>query len=213
MRLVLTGMLVIAALGAQGPPLPPPLPADGPKQAVSGRVLDSVTRRPVRGARIVIQRGRDELAAADSDFEGRFRIDEAPVGEWPIAITKSGYASSFRNVTVPAAQPRTGLDIVLDMVRFDERVRGCDLCLTGEGRLDGQSLSGKAVIGVAQAAAKHHVPTVALVGGLGPGHEKSLDAGLKDYIEIGRGLPVEQSIARAAELLEAATARALSLHT
>ncbi len=111
------------------------------------------------------------------------------------------------------ARIRPGLDIVLEMVEFDRRVRGCDLCLTGEGRLDGQSLFGKAVIGVAQAAAKHNVPTVALVGSLGEGHEKSLDAGLKDYIEIGRGLPVDESIARAAELLEKATALAINMHT
>lgn len=111
------------------------------------------------------------------------------------------------------AQMRPGLDIVLEMVEFDRRVQGCDLCLTGEGRLDGQSLSGKAVIGVAQAAAKHGVPTVALVGSLGEGHEKALDAGLKDTIEIGRGLPVEESMARASELLEAATALAINMHT
>jgi glycerate 2-kinase len=108
------------------------------------------------------------------------------------------------------ARIRPGLDIVLEAVGFDKRVRGCDLCLTGEGRLDGQSLSGKAVIGVAKAAAKHGVRTVALVGSLGEGHEKSLDAGLHDYIEIGRGLPVEESMARAAELLEDATVRVMT---
>lgn len=110
------------------------------------------------------------------------------------------------------AEFRPGLDIVLEMVRFDERVRDCDLCLTGEGRLDGQSLNGKAVIGVAQAAAKHGVPTLALVGSLGEGHEKSLDAGLKDYIEIGRGLSAEESMGRAAELLEEATVLAVGMH-
>lgn len=114
---------------------------------------------------------------------------------------------AFCNATL-----KPGLDIVLEKVRFDERVRGCDLCLTGEGRLDGQSLSGKAVLGVARAAAKHNVPAIALIGSLGPGHEKTLQAGLKDYIEIGRGLPAEESIARAAELLEAATQRAINLH-
>lgn len=115
---------------------------------------------------------------------------------------------AFCNATL-----KPGLDIVLEKVRFDERVHGCDLCLTGEGRLDGQSLSGKAVLGVARAAAKHNVPTVALVGSLGPGHEKTLEAGLKDYIEIGRGLPAQESIARAAELLEKATTQAVGLHT
>ncbi|MEZ6189980.1 MAG: glycerate kinase [Phycisphaerales bacterium] len=108
---------------------------------------------------------------------------------------------------------KPGLDIVLEKVRFDERVRGCDLCLTGEGRLDGQSLSGKAVLGVAKAAAKHNVPTIALVGSLGPDHEKTLQSGLKDYIEIGRGLSAEESIARAGELLEKATAQAVSPRT
>jgi glycerate 2-kinase len=111
------------------------------------------------------------------------------------------------------AQFRPGLDIVLEMVGFDKRVRDCDLCLTGEGKLDGQSLSGKAVVGVAQAAAKHNVPTIALVGSLGEGHEKSLDAGLKDYIEIGRGLSTKESMARAAELLVEATVLAVSMHT
>ncbi len=110
------------------------------------------------------------------------------------------------------AEFRPGLEIVLEMVGFDKRVRDCDLCLTGEGRLDGQSLNGKAVIGVAQAAAKHNVPTVALVGSLGKGHEKSLDAGLKDTIEIGRGLSTEESMARAAQLLEEATVLAVGMH-
>lgn len=110
------------------------------------------------------------------------------------------------------AKMRPGLNIVLEMVEFDRRVRCCDLCLTGEGRLDGQSLSGKAVIGVATAAAKHQVPTVALVGSLGEGHEKALDAGLKDAIEIGQGLPVQESMARAGELLESATLQAVRIH-
>jgi glycerate kinase len=110
------------------------------------------------------------------------------------------------------AELRSGLDIVLEYVRFDQRVRGCDLCLTGEGRLDGQSLSGKAVLGVAKAAARHGVPTVALVGSLGPGYEKALDAGLQDAIEIGCGLPTEESMTRAAELLEAVAERLVALH-
>ena len=98
------------------------------------------------------------------------------------------------------------------MVRFDQRVQGCDLCLTGEGRLDGQSLSGKAVLGVARAAAKHNVRTIALVGRLGPGYEKTLEAGLHDAIEIGRGLSIEESMAHAAELLEKATVLAVGMH-
>ncbi|GAB4108489.1 MAG: glycerate kinase [Phycisphaeraceae bacterium] len=107
------------------------------------------------------------------------------------------------------AELQSGVQIVLDTVRFDQRVRGCDLCLTGEGSLDGQSLQGKAVIGVAQAARKHGVPTMALVGRLGPGYEHALDAGLKDAIEIAPGTSVDESMARAAEFLEQAAERVI----
>ncbi len=99
-----------------------------------------------------------------------------------------------------------GIDLVLDACRFDQRVRTADLCLTGEGRLDGQSLAGKAVIGVAQAAAKHGVPTIALVGSAGDGAPRTLDAGLRAYRVIGEGLSVEESIRRGPELLAQAAA-------
>jgi len=61
-----------------------------------------------------------------------------------------------------------GIELVLDAVGFETRVRGADLVLTGEGRLDEQSLGGKAVSGVAAAAARHGVPVIALVGDASP---------------------------------------------
>jgi len=95
-----------------------------------------------------------------------------------------------------------GVELVLKAVGFEQRVRGCVLCLTGEGKLDAQSMQGKACLGVAQAAARHGVPTVALVGVAGPGAEQSLSQGLAGYRVIGAGLPASESIRRAAELLE-----------
>ena len=109
---------------------------------------------------------------------------------------------AFLNATL-----RPGIDLVLDAVGFERRVADRDLCLTGEGRLDGQSLSGKACLGVAAAAAGRRVETIALVGSIGPGAERTLDAGLKAYHEIGPGLPVAESIAGAGELMEQAAAR------
>lgn len=97
-----------------------------------------------------------------------------------------------------------GAGLVLDMVGFDRRINGADLCITGEGRLDGQSLQGKAAMTVAGRCRTAGVPCVALVGSVGLGAERSLDAGLTDYRVIGPGLSTEQSIRRTAELLEAA---------
>jgi glycerate 2-kinase len=99
-----------------------------------------------------------------------------------------------------------GIELVLEAVNFHERVARCDLCLTGEGKLDGQSLSGKAVLGVAKAAASHGVPTHALVGRIGEHAERTLHAGLTAYHEIARDLPDPQAMRSAAPLLQAATA-------
>ena len=100
----------------------------------------------------------------------------------------------------------SGIDTVLSAVNFEDRVRDADLCLTGEGCLDAQSLSGKACIGVAGVAASYNVKTVALVGQIGPGASQSLQSGITEYVAIGEGMSVEESIQNAGSLLREATA-------
>ena len=57
-----------------------------------------------------------------------------------------------------------GIETVLDLTNFDAHLQEADLVITGEGKLDSQSLRGKVVIGVARRAKKFGVPVVALVG-------------------------------------------------
>ena len=57
-----------------------------------------------------------------------------------------------------------GIDVVLELTAFDEKAADADLIITGEGRLDSQSLRGKVVIGVARRAKALGVPAAALVG-------------------------------------------------
>jgi len=104
-------------------------------------------------------------------------------------------------VAFTGATISSGIDTVLDAVEFDRRVSSCDLCLTGEGRIDAQSASGKACMGVVRAASKHDVPTIALVGAVGTGAEQCLAAGLHEYVVIGDGLPSGQSMRQAEELI------------
>jgi glycerate kinase len=59
---------------------------------------------------------------------------------------------------------KPGFEIVVAAARLRERLAGTDLCITGEGRLDSQSLSGKTVGGVARMCREMRVPCVALVG-------------------------------------------------
>lgn len=62
------------------------------------------------------------------------------------------------------ASLRPGVDVVLEALRFADLLDGADLVITGEGKLDRQTLGGKGPIGVARAAAEANVPCAALVG-------------------------------------------------
>ena len=62
------------------------------------------------------------------------------------------------------AELRPGIDLVLDLVGFDEQLDGVDLVVTGEGSLDEQTLHGKAVAGVAARAAQRAIPVVVVCG-------------------------------------------------
>ncbi len=101
------------------------------------------------------------------------------------------------------ARLQRGIELVLDAVSFERRVVGVDWVITGEGCLDGQSIRGKACIGVAQAAAKKGVRTLALVGLAGPMIERTLEYGLSAYHAIcDGGVSLEDAIAHADQHLE-----------
>jgi glycerate 2-kinase len=64
------------------------------------------------------------------------------------------------------AQIRPGIDIMLEAVQFEDVIKDADLIITGEGKLDSQTLAGKVIAGVCQKANRYNVPTVALCGGM-----------------------------------------------
>lgn len=76
------------------------------------------------------------------------------------------------------AQLKSGIDAVLDMVDFDRRLEGTDLVITGEGRIDAQSVRGKVISGVSRRTASRNIPLIAIVGGIGPGAEEAYDSGV-----------------------------------
>ncbi|MFC1959570.1 glycerate kinase [Chloroflexota bacterium] len=106
------------------------------------------------------------------------------------------------------ADLRSGIDLVLDALHFDERLADIDLVITGEGRMDAQTLSGKGPFGLAVAAQAQGVPTVALVGSIGAGEDALLEAGLAAIVPIAPGpITLGDSMADAENLLEAAALR------
>jgi len=73
---------------------------------------------------------------------------------------------------------QSGIDALLDAADFETRAAGAAALFTGEGRIDSQSLEGKAVIGIARRASALGIPVIALVGAAAPGSEKAYDHGV-----------------------------------
>jgi glycerate kinase len=110
------------------------------------------------------------------------------------------------------ARLRPGVEIVLETTGFDERVRGADLVVTGEGRTDFQTAMGKAPVGVAAAAKRHGVPVICLSGGLGDGADDVLAKGIDAVASTAPApMTLEEAVAGGAALVEAAAARACRL--
>ena len=84
------------------------------------------------------------------------------------------------------AEIRMGIDAVLDAVAFERIVSDVDAVITGEGRLDRQSLRGKTVIGVARRAKAKGVPVIAVVGAVGEGAEEAYDEGVSAIFSTNR---------------------------
>ena len=62
------------------------------------------------------------------------------------------------------ADCRSGIDLLLDTIHFDDLLQNADLVITGEGSADRQTLMGKLPFGILQRAQRHHVPVVLIAG-------------------------------------------------
>ncbi|MDE1483311.1 glycerate kinase [Xenorhabdus bovienii] len=78
------------------------------------------------------------------------------------------------------AKLQSGIEIVINTLKLEEAIQGADLVITGEGRMDSQTIQGKTPIGVARVAKKFGIPIIALVGGMSRDyhvvHQHGLDA-------------------------------------
>lgn len=78
------------------------------------------------------------------------------------------------------ADLRQGIEIVTEALGLDELVRDASLVITGEGRIDSQTIHGKVPIGVARVAKRYHKPVIGIAGSLtadvGIVHQHGLDA-------------------------------------
>ena len=165
----------------------------------------SIVYGPQKGASPEVARELDAALRRYSD------IVERDVGI-PVLISPGVGAAGGLGaglIAFAGAEVRPGFEVVAEAIRLRERLRGVDLLLTGEGRLDGQTGYGKTVAGVARMAAECGVPTLVVPGALAPGWEDLLP--YVDGVEpvVGSATTEEQALARPAEMLALTVERAV----
>jgi glycerate 2-kinase len=117
------------------------------------------------------------FAAQKGATPGEVDILEDRLRQWARAVTEATGADAtaspgagaaggagFAATALLGASFRRGIDLIIELTGLQAALAGADLVITGEGSLDAQSLSGKAPVGVAQAARARGVPAIAVAG-------------------------------------------------
>ena len=88
-----------------------------------------------------------------------------------------------------------GVEMVLDAIHFDQIISGSDLVVTGEGRVDSQTLTGKTPYGVSQHAMRQGIPVIAIGGSVAIDQAQAQQAGFKDALQVTpAGMPLEEAM-------------------
>jgi glycerate kinase len=231
------GAGAMAALGARflddaGRPLPP----GGAALARLARIDLTGFRRPEACVRVVIasdvtnplcgphgasaiygpQKGAtpDDVRLLDAALDHYAAIVRRDVGrdirDTPGAGAAGGLGAGL--VAFLGAEMRRGIHLVLEAIRFEERLRGVDLVLSGEGKIDGQTAAGKTLSGIGEACRRAGVPLIAFAGALADDLPDLEALGIGGVAALpSRPMPLAEAVANAGPLLTAAVARALQL--
>jgi glycerate kinase len=152
----------------------------GPQKGVGRAELDILERSLTRLAKVTAKEfGRDDRNQPGAGAAGGL---------------------GFGLMTFAGAIVRPGFDVVNETVGLEAKIRGADLVITGEGKLDSQTLDGKAPAGVARIARKIGKPVVAIVGSATG--EKNVREMFDGVYELKTPqISLQESLTRAAELL------------
>ena len=148
------------------------------------------------------QKGADEAMIKDLDEKMR-KLSEVMIRDCGVDVQQipgSGAAGGMGGGMVAffKSELQMGIETVLETVHFDDLLDNTDFVFTGEGRIDGQSLRGKVVIGVARKAKAKNVKVVAIVGDIGNDVGGAYKEGVTGIFSINRvAVPYKEARPRA----------------
>ncbi len=138
------------------------------------------------------------------------RLNQVALADVPGAGAAGGLG--FGMMAYFGATLRSGVEIVIEATKLRDRLRGAQWCITGEGRLDAQSASGKTTAGVARLCREMGVPCIAIAGSIGDQAEKMMAEGLTAYFGIcNRPMTLDEAMRNAPDLLVTTAANVFRL--
>lgn len=164
----------------------------GPQKGATPKVVEQLDENLKRYAKVIIKdTGKDIEHIAGAGAAGGL----------------GGGLMAFLN-----AELKRGVDIVLKAVQLEEYVKDADFVITGEGKIDGQTIFGKTPIGVANTAKKHGVPVIAIAGNIAHDSEVVHSHGIDAVFSIVPGvIELSQAFANAEEYVERLSANIASI--
>lgn len=136
------------------------------------------------------QKGADPamVRRLDQGLEHLAGVMERDLGISVAGIPGAGAAGGMGGgcLAFLGAKLKSGIESVLDTVEFDSMLEGASLVITGEGRIDSQSVHGKVISGIAKRTKPQNIPLVAIVGGIAEDAAAGYDLGVTAMFGIDR---------------------------
>lgn len=128
----------------------------------------------------------DMVAKMDKALSRYAALTEKQTGKRTANAHGAGAAGGlgFAFLSYLNAELKPGITLVIEKTGLEEKIKDADLVITGEGRLDGQSVMGKAPVGVAAVAKKYGKPVIALSGCVGKDARACNAHGIDDFFPI-----------------------------
>lgn len=105
-----------------------------------------------------------------------------------------------------------GVNLLIKHTQLAQKMRGADLVLTGEGRIDNQTLQGKLIAGITRLAHEQNIPVVALCGSLHLPPDELITLGLTSAFSIAPGpIRLDDALTNAADYMKRTTCQVVRL--
>lgn len=129
---------------------------------------------------------KEILPVLESGMENYVGVIKSTLGIDPSLVVGGGAAGGIGAAysVFLGAKMTSGIDTLLDILDFDSLIKGCDYVISGEGRLDSQSLCGKVIYGIANRCKRQGVPLLLIVGSLGEGYEGAYSLGVSKIYSL-----------------------------